>query len=213
MELQRRSRRRLFALLQSDVPAGCFPNAAYLSDYLTRLGIVSWGAYASARFKSADDRWTVNGGVRMDGSNYSSEMSKLWKQLSPASLALLSHHLGAVAQRRRRHLLSAARLYRFGIQIQRRHVGKQGVEIYPVENSSVGMEYNVKKLVFTVEGFYKRYDHTPLSVVDQIPLACKGNDYGIVGNELLVSTAWDARTAWKHRCAGRCRRSSTSSRR
>ena len=52
------------------------------------------------------------------------------------------------------------------------------------------MEYNKEeKLVLTVEGFYKRYDHTPLSVVDQIPLACKGNDYGIVGNELLVSTA------------------------
>lgn len=27
-----------------------------------------------------------------------------------------------------------------------------------------------------------------LSVVDGIPLACKGNDYGVIGNELLTST-------------------------
>lgn len=29
----------------------------------------------------------------------------------------------------------------------------------------------------------------PLSVADNIPLSCKGNDYGVVGNELLVSDA------------------------
>lgn len=29
----------------------------------------------------------------------------------------------------------------------------------------------------------------PLSVADNIPLSCKGNDYGVIGNELLVSDA------------------------
>ena len=41
----------------------------------------------------------------------------------------------------------------------------------------------------SVEGFYKDYDKIPLSVADGIPLNCKGNDYGVVGNELLTSTA------------------------
>ena len=28
----------------------------------------------------------------------------------------------------------------------------------------------------------------PVSMADGIPLACKGNDYGVVGNERLVSS-------------------------
>ena len=41
----------------------------------------------------------------------------------------------------------------------------------------------------SLEGFYKDYNKIPLSIVDNIPLACKGNDYGVIGNELLTSTA------------------------
>lgn len=41
----------------------------------------------------------------------------------------------------------------------------------------------------SVEGFYKDYDKIPLSVTDGIPLSCKGNDYGVIGNEPLTSTA------------------------
>ena len=167
-----------------------FSNAAYLSDYLTRLGIVSWGAYASARFKSADDRWTVNGGVRMDGSNYSSEMSKLWKQLSPR-LSLSYRITSALSLNTGAGIFYQLPVYTaLGFKSSDGTLVNKGLKYIRSKSSSVGMEYNKEeKLVLTVEGFYKRYDHTPLSVVDQIPLACKGNDYGIVGNELLVSTA------------------------
>ena len=41
----------------------------------------------------------------------------------------------------------------------------------------------------SAEGFYKFYRDMPLSVSDGIPLACKGNDYGVIGNEQLISTA------------------------
>ena len=37
--------------------------------------------------------------------------------------------------------------------------------------------------------FYKQYDKIPFSIADGIPLACKGNDYGVIGNEALSSTA------------------------
>ena len=41
----------------------------------------------------------------------------------------------------------------------------------------------------SLEGFHKNYGHIPLSVTDGIPLMCKGNDYGVIGNEALVSSA------------------------
>ena len=40
-----------------------------------------------------------------------------------------------------------------------------------------------------MEGFYKLYSQVPLSVADGVPLTCKGNDYGVTGNEVLISTA------------------------
>jgi hypothetical protein len=36
---------------------------------------------------------------------------------------------------------------------------------------------------FTVEGFYKKYNNYPVSVLDGISLANKGTDFGAVGNE------------------------------
>ena len=46
-----------------------------------------------------------------------------------------------------------------------------------------------RRLIVSVEGFYKKYGNIPLSVSDGIPLSCKGDDYGVVGNEALRPTA------------------------
>lgn len=59
-----------------------------------------------------------------------------------------------------------------------------------VSQGSVGLNWRKgDTFEVSVEGFYKDYDKIPLSVADGIPLACKGNDYGVIGNELLTSTA------------------------
>ena len=55
---------------------------------------------------------------------------------------------------------------------------------------SVGSGWRLRdRLVVSVEGFYKKYGNIPLSVSDGIPLSCKGDDYGVVGNEALRPTA------------------------
>ena len=59
-----------------------------------------------------------------------------------------------------------------------------------VANANLGTEWNVTpRVVLALEGFYKYYTRVPLSVADGIPLSCKGNDYGTVGNELLLPIA------------------------
>ena len=58
------------------------------------------------------------------------------------------------------------------------------------DQTSLGVEYHFgKNAEATIEGFYKKYSHAPLSLQDGIPLACKGVDYGVSGNEAAVSTA------------------------
>jgi hypothetical protein len=51
-----------------------------------------------------------------------------------------------------------------------------GLELVPSEN-----------MQFTVEGFYKNYSHYPFSVRDSVPLSSKSADYGIFGDEELLS--------------------------
>ncbi len=51
-----------------------------------------------------------------------------------------------------------------------------GVELYPYENGLI-----------TLEGFYKKYYNYPFSVTDKISLAHRDVDFGIIGNESLVS--------------------------
>ena len=59
-----------------------------------------------------------------------------------------------------------------------------------VIQSSLGLNWNLEnKIEVSAEGFYKRYNHIPYSTVDGIPLACKGDDYGVIGNELLLPQA------------------------
>ena len=53
-----------------------------------------------------------------------------------------------------------------------------GIEIVPAEN-----------IQFTLEGFYKNYSQYPFSVRDSVPLSTKSADYGIFGDEALVSTS------------------------
>jgi hypothetical protein len=53
-----------------------------------------------------------------------------------------------------------------------------GVEILTSEN-----------VQFTIEGFYKKYSHYPFSVRDSVPLSSRSADYGIFGDEELVSTS------------------------
>ena len=58
------------------------------------------------------------------------------------------------------------------------------------DQASAGLEYRPSAyLKFTAEGFYKHYDYYPMSVKDSIPLASKGTDYGVLGNEAVTSTA------------------------
>ena len=47
------------------------------------------------------------------------------------------------------------------------------------DQAGLGLEYRPSSyLKFSAEGFYKKYDQYPMSLVDSIPLASKGTDYG-----------------------------------
>ncbi len=146
--------------------------------YTTELPVFSCAIFTSASYESYNKRFNARVGVRGE-----------WKNLSPrvqVSYALLPQlsingNIGIYHQKPPYTAL--------GYKEDGEYINKDLKDMRVMEGS-VGARWNLsEKLVFSLEGFYKRYSNMPLSIRDGIPLACKGNDYGIVGNEPLVSAA------------------------
>ena len=156
----------------------------------TDLGIVGWGAFASARYRTPDERWTATLGLRLDGCDYSRSMMRFWQNLSP-NLSVSWRVRPAVA------INAAVGLYHqlpaytgLGYKDATGELANKSLKYMRVANANLGTEWNVTpRVVLALEGFYKYYTRVPLSMADGIPLSCKGNDYGTVGNELLLPTA------------------------
>lgn len=167
-----------------------FANALREYDYYTDLSLWRWGMFASVDYAAPDKSFTASMGVRTDGNNYSDKMKELWRQLSPrlsVSYRLiegltLSGHVGLYYQ-----LPSYTAL---GFKGEEGEYVNRHLDYISVSQESMGLSWTPNEnMELSVEGFYKLYGHMPFSLSDQIPLSCKGNDYGTIGNEALSSEA------------------------
>ncbi len=172
-------------------------NSGYMNNtdspfslYKTSLNIIGWGAFFSSDYSTRDNRFTLSAGIRVDGNNYNRGMKQLWKQLSPrlsASYKLSEQWI----------LNGSAGLYHqlppytaLGYKNNDGTYLNKALKYMRVMESSIGADWHLHdRIMISAEGFFKRYNRIPLSLQDNIPLACKGNDYGVVGNEPLASTA------------------------
>lgn len=160
--------------------------------YDTNLGIWQWGLYATAIYESNDERFTASLGLRADANDYSPEMKNLFNQLSPR-LSLSYRLFGPIylnANIGRYYELPPYTVLGFKNE-NGDYVNKENNLRYIRSNQAgLGLEYRPSSyLKFTAEGFYKHYDRYPMSLIDSIPLASKGTDYGVLGNEAVTSTS------------------------
>ena len=164
-------------------------NQASWIDYQTALGIWSWGGFLSADYTSPNGRFTSSFGIRTDASNYV-KMRNLFNQISPRISVnyTFNEHWS---------LAGNAGIYyelppytALGFKDNEGNFVNRELKYQRVASGSVGVNWRpARQVILSLEGFYKRYTDMPLSLTDHIPLACKGNDYGIFGNEPLVSSA------------------------
>lgn len=166
-----------------------FLDKEQIVDYHTNLDLFRWGFFGTMTYQSPDERITASLGVRGDANNYSSKMNRLYEQLSPRlSLSYrlidniyISGNVGRYFQ------LPPYTALGF---MEKNSLINKNLQYMNVDQSSIGLSYRLgEKLQVSAEAFYKEYHKTPFSVSDSIPLTCKGDDYGVVGNEELVSTA------------------------
>ncbi|MBW6535696.1 MAG: TonB-dependent receptor [Mariniphaga sp.] len=158
-------------------------------DYNTSLNLVKWGLFAQASKSIFNERLSLSLGIRADANNYSPSMNNLLEQLSPrfsASYSLtpqwsLNFNTGRYYQ--------LPPYTSLGFQQNDILVNKENNLKYISSDHLIGgLEYRPRQTVlFTVEGFWKGYQDYPFSVKDQISLANKGADFGVLGDEEVVS--------------------------
>ena len=179
-----------YSRYKSDEYRKIFADALREYNYHTALSLWRWGLFASIDYAAPDKSFTASIGVRTDGNNYSDKMKELWRQLSPrlsvsyrlADGLFLSGHVGLYYQ-----LPSYTAL---GFKGEAGDYVNKHLDYISVSQESVGLSWTPNEnMEFSVEGFYKLYGNMPFSLSDQIPLSCKGNDYGTIGNEALSSQA------------------------
>ena len=167
-----------------------YTNVSSMSVYETSLYIWGWGAFFTSNYTTPNKRFSMSAGVRMDGNNYSHHMTQLWKQFSP--------RLSASYKLTEQWSLSAnSGIYyqlppytALGYKDNNGIYANKSLEYMQVQENSLGIDWHWQdRFMVSAEGFFKGYRHIPFSLGDNIPLLCKGNDYGVIGNEALTSTA------------------------
>ncbi len=160
-------------------------------NYSTNLDLVKYGLFAQISKTVLNERLALSFGLRTDGNNYSSSMNNLLEQLSPrfsASYSLTDRWSLNFNTGRYYQLPAYTTL---GYKEDDVFINKQNNLKYIAVNHFIGgLEFRPKPSVqLTAETFLKAYSDYPFSVNDLISLANKGDDYGVVGDEEVISSS------------------------
>lgn len=140
--------------------------------------------------KFADDKLAVSFGVRMDGNNFSENMTNMLKQFSPRlSLAYnITPNLAMNANVGRYYQLPPYTV--LGYRENDFLFNKGNVDYIQADHAVFGFEYiTASSSKLTLEGYYKKYSNYPYLTEDNITLANLGGDFGVIGNDRISSTA------------------------
>lgn len=167
-----------------------YVNGEQTYNYNTTLNMLRWGIFATANYATPNERFTASLGLRADAANYSGNTNKLTDQISPRLSVSYRIAKGLFLSANGGIYYQLPPYTALGFKNSDNVYLNEALRYSRVSQTSAGFNWQaMANFEISVEGFYKYYDHIPFSVVDGIPLACKGDDYGVIGNELLVSTA------------------------
>ncbi|MFC3416427.1 TonB-dependent receptor [Algoriphagus hitonicola] len=152
-----------------------------------------YGAFVSASKYLKGERLLLTGGLRMDGADFGQSAKNPLNQISPRFSASyqLRPNLFATA--------NAGIYYQkppytvLGFRNNEGELVNQNNDVQFIRNAQLiaGLEWQVpdKNRRFTAEAFYKNYSNYPSSIRNGIALANLGADFGVIGNEPVLSNA------------------------
>jgi len=137
-----------------------------------------------------NNRLSLSAGLRLDGSTYSAEMANPLNNISPRFAASwsfneklsLNFNTGRYVQLPPYTAMGYSNSS--GVLVNK----ENGLKYIKSDHIVAGLEYQpVENVQITVEGFYKYYRDYPFSVLDSVPIASKSADYGVFGDEEVLS--------------------------
>lgn len=167
-------------------------NSPSVTDFNSSLNLFSYGAFVSINKSYLNEKLSLALGARVDANSYSSSMQNPLKQLSPRfslSYSLsksVSFNTNVGRYYQMPPLTSLGFANNNGTLVNKAN----GLQYIQSDHIVAGFEYRPsEKDRLTLEGFYKVYSSYLYSVTDSVSIASKGGDYGVFGNEELLSTA------------------------
>ena len=159
-------------------------------DYQTNLKFSKFNAFGQVSKSFIDERLSLSLGIRTDANTWAGSMQNPVDQFSPRFSAsyILTDKVNLNMSIGRYYQLPPFTALGYtnntGVYVNRENNLKYisadhyvaGLELLPSENIQVSLE-----------GFYKKYSGYPFSVRDSVALSSKGADYGIFGDEELIS--------------------------
>jgi outer membrane receptor for ferrienterochelin and colicin len=163
---------------------------AVSQNYHSDLDLLAYQFFTQASDSYLDGRLRLSLGISLTGNDYQQSMRNPLNQFSPRLSASYTLNdawiLNASAGR---YVLSPS-YTTLGFRNDAGELVNRNEEVrYTGSNqTAVGLEFNPnKEAKFTLETFYKGYDHYAISVADGVSMASKGTEYGQVGDEAIVS--------------------------
>ncbi len=162
---------------------------AVFTGFNTAIDFVKYGVFGSVSKKMFQEKLSLTLGVRFDFNSYPVTEIYLEESFSPRFTASYSItdkiNINATVGR-------YLKMPSYTILGFRNTVGdlvNSRAQNITCDHLAGGFEFlPTRSLRITVEGFYKRYDNYPVSRVTGISLANLGNDFGVIGNEAVVSS-------------------------
>jgi len=158
-------------------------------NYSTNLNLVKYGLFGQISKTVFNERLALSLGIRTDANNYSSSMNNMFEQISPrfsASYSLTNQWSLNFNTGRYYQLPSYTTL---GFKEDDVYVNMDNnLKYISVDHLIGGLEFRPKSTIqLSAETFWKNYSNYPFSVNDEISLANKGADFGVVGDEEVLS--------------------------
>jgi len=155
------------------------------------LDLFTWGVFGQISKEMLAKRLVLSFGLRADASSYNNDMSNLLNQLSPRISASFQLTTGWYLN------FSTGRFFQLPAYTTMGFKNTEGILVNQPELKYIQADHFVAGVEWlpneeskvSVEGFYKKYNNYPYSLVDSISLASKGADFSLFGAEPVKSIA------------------------
>lgn len=158
-------------------------------DYSSELTLQKYFAFGQISRKWLDERIITSLGFRVDGNDYSSQMSNPLEQFSPRFSLAYAFNENMAFNFNAGMYFQLPPYTILGYKEDDKFVNKNnGVTFIQSNHLVAGLEWNTPtNAKVSLEGYYKQYSNYPFLLRDQVTLANLGGDFGIVGNEPAIS--------------------------